>query len=654
MTVGRNLNRDRRLEIAAVAALLVLAGALRLASPGLSEFKADEARLLTLALQMSDGQFALRGISSSTGFPNFPMSVWLYMLPLLVWQHPYSAILFTGLLNTLAVGLSYWMARRYWGVMAALAATLMFAVSPWAVIFSRKIWAQNLLPLIVVGWAFAALLAYVDRRKAFIILHLLCLAVAIQIHLAAIALLPATVAFLIIFRRRVDWRMALLGLALALLTALPFLVYLGRIWRASGGLPAVAAATGSEETIAALVSLRSGAMLTTGSDLQSLAGSLAAPYYLARLPGITVVHWLWGLLALAGAMWMALRWWRDRDLRENEAGFVVLLWTAAPLLFFALGLTPVYLHYFIALLPAPYLLAGVLFRDVVAKWRRPGKATAWLGLLLSAGLQVYALVLLLNLVASTATPGAYGTPLRYKLAAVDAAREQLRQSGATELLVAGPGADPVRDEFAAEFQALLYGMPVRYVNTDHEALFPAEAAVVVLAASEGSNPAHDLYRASAGVSTGFPLRPGEGEYTVLWLPAAAAPPPFHPLEEPALLANWVVLEGHDDLQQTASEEALWLLHWRPGDNPDPRDYHFFAHLLDGNGVRVAQVDAPAFSPDQWQAGDRVASYFLLPVDGDPPRLSIRTGMYTYPDLAPVQILDTAGNPAGEWLELPLD
>ena len=98
-----------------VAVLVGLAGLLRMNWVGISEFKADEARLLALALDMADGQIAMRGISSSVGLPNFPMSVWLYALPLVVWPHPYAATLFTGLLNTLAVLGCYWLVRRYWG-----------------------------------------------------------------------------------------------------------------------------------------------------------------------------------------------------------------------------------------------------------------------------------------------------------------------------------------------------------------------------------------------------------------------------------------------------------------------------------------------------------------------------------------------------------
>jgi hypothetical protein len=60
------------------------------------------------------------------------------------------------------------------------------------------------------------------------------------------------------------------------------------------------------------------------------------------------------------------------------------------------------------------------------------------------------------------------------------------------------------------------------------------------------------------------------------------------------------------------------------------------------------LDAPTYAPTDWRAGDLVASYFALPASGN----TVRAGMYGYPSLAPVAVLDAAGQPAGEWVEFP--
>jgi hypothetical protein len=120
------------------------------------------------------------------------------------------------------------------------------------------------------------------------------------------------------------------------------------------------------------------------------------------------------------------------------------------------------------------------------------------------------------------------------------------------------------------------------------------------------------------------------------------------LEPSYLLANWVNLFGYDQPVAQANKTAIWSVHWHPGSNPDPIDYQFFVHLLNERGERIGQVDTAAFSPQQWRAGDVVISHFALPwpTETQPP-FTLQVGMYTYPGLSPVPLLDVAGNPYAE-------
>jgi hypothetical protein len=141
---------------------------------------------------------------------------------------------------------------------------------------------------------------------------------------------------------------------------------------------------------------------------------------------------------------------------------------------------------------------------------------------------------------------------------------------------------------------------------------------------------------------------------VLALPGDARPKQEASLEPPILLANWVNILGYDFPQRVDGETAVWQVHWRTGDNLDPATYQFFNHLIDGQGQRISQLDAPAFDPGQWRAGDEVISRFLMPwpETGTSPLL-MRVGMYRYPSLENVPLLDEAGNPYSDAAEFPL-
>ena len=61
-------------------------------------------------------------------------------------------------------------------------------------------------------------------------------------------------------------------------------------------------------------------------------------------------------------------------------------------------------------------------------------------------------------------------------------------------------------------------------------------------------------------------------------------------------------------------------------------------------------DSPAYN-HVWVAGDTVVNYFAF--GGAAGGAEVRAGMYAYPSLTPANVLDAAGNPAGEWLIFPL-
>jgi hypothetical protein len=188
------------------------------------------------------------------------------------------------------------------------------------------------------------------------------------------------------------------------------------------------------------------------------------------------------------------------------------------------------------------------------------------------------------------------------------------------------------------------------------ALFPAEAAVVLLDGRDTTQPwTGDLYQQAASSTQEIPLRPGEGSFYVLSLNSDAGPLPAEPLDPTLLLANWVKLIGSDQLQRLDPETGLWQLHWQTGDNPDPAQYQFFNHLLDKNAARIGKSDDAAYTPGLGYSGDTIVSRFLIPwPETAAPPHTMRVGMYRYPSLENVPLIDEAGNPYLDAATFPID
>jgi hypothetical protein len=76
-------------------------------------------------------------------------------------------------------------------------------------------------------------------------------------------------------------------------------------------------------------------------------------------------------------------------------------------------------------------------------------------------------------------------------------------------------------------------------------------------------------------------------------------------------------------------------------------------LLDGEGQLRGQQDGPSFLTQNWRVGDTILNWFdvQIPTDAPPGEYTMRVGMYAYPAIANVPLLDTNGEPEGEWAEI---
>jgi hypothetical protein len=80
------------------------------------------------------------------------------------------------------------------------------------------------------------------------------------------------------------------------------------------------------------------------------------------------------------------------------------------------------------------------------------------------------------------------------------------------------------------------------------------------------------------------------------------------------------------------------------------NYHWFNHAYRGD-EKIAQQDGGGVHPRNWRAGDILMQWFdiALPAHAQPDR--VRVGIYEYPNINPVLVVDAAGNPVGDGVDL---
>ena len=138
----------------ALSVTIAAAVASRFSWLNLMEFKGDEAEACRLALhalgysEPGVGRFfPTQGLTSSIGVPNPPLFVYLMAVPLAIVRSPLAAVSAVAAANVASIWVCYVAGKRCFSPFVGLASAALLALSPWGIVFSRKIWAQDLLPL---------------------------------------------------------------------------------------------------------------------------------------------------------------------------------------------------------------------------------------------------------------------------------------------------------------------------------------------------------------------------------------------------------------------------------------------------------------------------------------------------------------------------
>ena len=209
-----------------ILAVIVAVGAwLRFQHLELLEFKGDEAFAANRALEfVRGGKLPTSGLMSSVGVSNPPLFIWLLIPMFFITSSIAGVCCLIAALGLAAVVATWWIGRKYYGPLTGLVAAALFATAPWAIIYSRKIWAQDFVPVFATAtmWALHAL---VLGKKPKAVFWVLCLPICvIQIHYSGFALTATVVAILLLLRPKIDWRLAIAGVALAAALAVPYVM----------------------------------------------------------------------------------------------------------------------------------------------------------------------------------------------------------------------------------------------------------------------------------------------------------------------------------------------------------------------------------------------------------------------------------------------
>jgi hypothetical protein len=378
------------------------------------------------------------------------------------------------------------------------------------------------------------------------------------------------------------------------------------------------------------------AQLASGIGLETQIAPIAPEAFLANVPPQTQLWALLGIITLAGVF---LTW----TTAYRHMALLLILWALLPLIAFTPTWTDIFPHYFIASLPAYAILAAVGIDWLMR--RAPGQPISQTILLTGCCFILLTQALwwrgLLRYVDTTYTEYGFSTPLRHLMSA----RAELLND--QDVLLLADNAFIDFSETPAVWSVLLYHQDhcARALDNQNLLIFPQGSFTTVWTPSTRDSVYHRLYQNDN--PRDVTIRPDQRPFTIYEIDPLTPSMTFTPLEA-LQFDNGVRLDGF-----TIAQEEV-LLSWSlPSAQRD--DYHYFVHLLDAGGERIAQHDTDFLQGRFWCEGDQLLTWVELSVPAE--AATLRVGLYYFDtgnQFVSAKLVDQAGNVGTPWADIPLE
>ncbi len=210
-----------------LALVLVITSSLlfRITNLDLIEFKSDEALNILLAAQPIFGHsFISGGTVSSLGVLNPPIFNYILFPLVLLSFDPRFITLFIALINVTAIIGFYFLIKRYYSLTTAVVASLLISFSPWAILYSRKIWMQDLLMPFTVLMLLAVHKLIIEKKERYWILYAASSLILIQLHQISAVFILITTVFML-KKVRLSLNYLILGVIIGLIPFIPYIIF---------------------------------------------------------------------------------------------------------------------------------------------------------------------------------------------------------------------------------------------------------------------------------------------------------------------------------------------------------------------------------------------------------------------------------------------
>lgn len=637
------------LGLAGVAVLA--AGLARLTGLGFTEMWGDQSQEIAGALAwLNGGEWPLVAMKSSYGLYNPPLVRYLYAVPLALGLGVTGVAALTAWLNTLGVVALAVGVGRVWGARAAFWAVMVLAFNPWAVHFSKLIWMQTTAPFFASLALMCALWLWADDtpRGWPVVVGLVALAGAVQVHLTSAVVGAALMVAALVVPPRLSWRALAWGVALAGLMFVPYLLFqLQNNWVDVRTLLSGSGTPYQINASAVLLFFD----LFQAKGVYATAGASAGVWQAAdplgggadALVAMTLTAAL--VAALGHGVAVARRAPRAQWPPQVRGLVVVLAWLVVPALLFVRHNHYLQNYYFLYWLPAGAALVAAAAEMTYRAWRARGGSPMWAGLCF-VPLAVWA--------AHQASTTAIGQGVQAQGLAgqqrvmdvqqlVDTSRALLATRPGCSLVVVSEAASALSSRVGL-LRGFITTAPVRFVQAGAAMLLPPTCAVYGLVADHA--PTATWLADHTAPLPAATVRTPEQTWLFFDMPAPARTALAERVLTAPPLAQWqegmYLHQMHTTALRPGEPLAItttWSIAAPLANQAQPVQAGHY--VLGPAGDLVAQADGLGLEANDWRTGDVFELYASPPMPAEAPAgdYTLAVAFYRYPEVQRLLLAD---------------
>jgi hypothetical protein len=536
------------------------------------------------------------------------------------------------------VALCFAFNRRLFGARVALMATLLYAVSPWAVSFSRMIWNPTILPLFSTLALGCLMVGFGHKKPGWLGGACLALAGVVQLHWASAVLLGVVGLCSLLFHRRLKVWPLVIGGALFGLTFIPYYLY-----ERSVGFQDIVALlqAGGDEAQLSLASVLLAGDLAGAQDLDKVGRPWSALNEVMRVG-------VWGGLVYfaVAAVRDVGKAWQAKLSSERTARLILFFWTAVPIVSYLRHTHYLQHHYFLYLFPALHTIVAIVAIDALSLlWRLGGRLAGGAGAWAIRGMSLLLPATLLIVAAHHAysqqtgvlsDDGSACVQLRHVEAAITRTQALLDDTDSHDLIVLSEGTDADHSTLGLLRHFVEPGTRLRYIRLQSGLSIPQGPAVYLMAGSS---------RRAESVLEEIGEKRGEMALSCETWSFFTAPGMSAAGVQSGAIGEWEnglrLSEYRVEGRHCPGREVKLVMSWDVGDGEYGQgQVHYFNHLMSPDGELASQYDGKGIHNIYWFPGDRLMNWFVISLPPDLPLgvYDVYVGMYTWPERTRVRLL----------------